>query len=310
MPRLIAALRLSVLTLSAMALLAPSAAAQQLWFAQNDDTTYGSFAVGWPASVLGFRFTAPGNATITGAQVFTGNTAPSPHTLELRAHDGITGLPGALLGPAGTWTTLHTRCWQGPTLQPVALTGGQDYWLVWRVTGMFPQHSVSADSATNTLSEVRVSDGNSWHAQATLAAKFRLFSDYPPGFTIQYGTAKPGTYGDPTMGLSGWPAVGNPLDLWLDNCVRRQPAFLLFGSAVFAGIALPIGISWTTVDQAIFIPQTVTQSSPFVGGATLTLMVPNDPWFAGQSVAFQWAILDPVAADGIAHTDAVLAVLL
>ncbi|MEQ1634907.1 MAG: hypothetical protein ABL997_21180 [Planctomycetota bacterium] len=281
--------------------------AQQLWHSQNDNTTWAGYAVGWPASVLAFRFTAPSNANIAAAQVFTGNAAPAPHTLELRTHDTVTGLPGALLGAPGTWTTEHVRCWQGPLLpQTVALTGGQDYWLVWRVTGMFHQHSISADTTPgNVLSEVRISDGNTWHAQATMAAKFRLFTTHAVGVAVPFGTAKPGTYGDPTIGSTTWPAIGSTLDLWLDNAVRRQPAILFLGSPIPTGIAIPgIGTTWTTADVSWFV-LTSTQSSPFVGGATLSLTVPDDPGLVNVPFAFQWAILDPLAADGIAHTAAI-----
>ncbi|MGE3173812.1 MAG: hypothetical protein AB7O97_14395 [Planctomycetota bacterium] len=284
--------------------LAAAAPAQQLWLAQNDDTSYGNLAVGWPASVLAFRFTAPTTDVVAAAQVFTGNAAPAPHTLELRDHDAVTGLPGTLLGPAGGWTTVHARCWQGAVLpQPVVLVGGQDYWLVWRTSGMFHQHSVSADAPGNTLGEVRISDGVTWHAQATLAGKFRLFTPYAAGSTQPFGVAKPGQYGAPAIGCSSWPALGSPLDLWLDDAARRQPALLLIGAPVPAGIPLPFGTSWTTADLAFFT-LTNTHSSPFVGGATLSLPVPNDPGFAGVTLGFQWGVLDPLAADGIAHSAA------
>lgn len=293
------------------ALFAPSVTSQQVWLAQNDNTTYANFAVGWPAAVLAFRFTAPSNGTVAAAQVFTGNAAPSPHTLELRAHDATTGLPGALLGSPGTWTTLHARCWQGCTLPTnVTLTGGQDYWLVWRVTGMFHQHSVSNDlTPGNVITEVRVSDGNTWHAQAFLAAKFRLFQPYQAGTATPFGVAKPGTYGDPQIGASPWPALGSPLDVWLDNAVRRQPAFLVIGIPIPSGIPIPgIGTTYTTADMSLFVV-TNTQSSPISGGATITLPVPNDPGLAFVPVGFQWGIFDPLAQDGIAHTAGVEVVL-
>lgn len=301
----------SALIAIATALAGPRpAGAQQLLLASNDNTSYGSYAVGWPASVIAFRFTAPPGATIAAAQVFTGNTAPSPHTLELRDHDASTGLPGTLLGPAAGWTTFHARCWQGAAFaQPLALTAGQDYWLVWRVTGMFPQHSVSADgNPANVLVETRISDGNTWHAQAFVPGKFRLFAPYAAGSTLAFGTAKPGTHGNPTIGLSGWPAVGSVIDVWLDDAVRRQTAVLLVGQPVGAGIVFPFGTSWTTADVALFTT-TVTQTSPFVGGACWSFYVPNVAAAVGFPLTFQWGILDPLALDGIAHTAAVMALL-
>lgn len=293
------------------ALLAVPSSAQQVWLAQNDNPTYTNLAVGWPAAVLAFRFTAPSTGIVSAAQVFTGNAAPSPHTLEVRDHDTTTGLPGTLLGAPGTWTTLHARCWQGCTLPtPVVLNGGQDYWLVWRVTGMFHQHSVSNDlTPGNLLSEVRVSDGNSYFAQTSLAAKFRLFQPYAAGTATPFGTAKPGTYGNPQIGVSPWPALGSPLDVWLDGAVRRQPAFLVIGTPIPPGIPIPgIGTTYTTADMSMFV-LTNTQSSPISGGATITLPVPNDPGIAFVPVGFQWGVLDPLALDGIAHTAAVEVVL-
>lgn len=296
----------ALLALAALFVLDTTARAQQLWLAQNDNVSYGNLAVGWPAAVMAFRFTAPSNETIVAAQVFTGNAAPAPHTLEVRTHDPLTGLPGALIGGLGSWTTEHVRCWQGAVLaQPAAVNAGQDYWLVWRVTGMFHQHSVSADATPgNVLSEVRISDGNTWHGQATLAAKFRLFRGAAAGQTFAFGTPKPGTHGAPTIGMTGWPALGSPIDLWLDNAVRRQPVLLLLGDPVSAGIPLTIGTLWTTIHQS-FLTATVTESSPFVGGVSMTLQIPNDPALSGVVAAFQWGIADPLAADGIAHTAAV-----
>jgi hypothetical protein len=289
---------------------AAAAPAQQLSFARNDNTSYGSYAVGWPASVIAFRFTAPAPMAVAAAQVFTGNTAPAPHTLELRDHDLGTGLPGALLGAAGGWTTTHARCWQGPTLpQIVGLAGGQDYWLVWRVTGMFPQHSVAADgNPANVPVETRISDGNSWHGQAMLPGKFRLFAPYPAGATFAFGSAQAGTHGNPSIGISGWPAVGSAIDVWLDDAVRRQPAVLLVGLPAPAGIVFPFGTSWTTAEVALFTT-TVTQSSPFVGGATWSFFVPDVPAAVGFPLTFQWGVVDPLAASGIAHTGAVTALL-
>jgi len=286
-----------------------SSRAQQLWHSQNDNNTYGNLAVGWPAAVLGFRFTAPSAATVTAAQVFTGNSTPDLHTLELRVHDPVTGLPGALLGPAGSWNLQHTRSFQGPLFpQPIALQGGQDYWLVWRVLGMFPQHSVAADSPSNTLSEVRINDGTSWFAVANLAAKFRLFTQHAYGTSSTLGVGKPGQYGIPSIAASAWPAVGSPLDITIDNCARRQPSLLLLGLPIPSGIPIGIGTLYTTADTSLFLT-TNLQSNPSSGGAAVTFFVPNDPGLANVPIAFQWAVVDPLAQDSLSHTPGLQVVL-
>lgn len=286
-----------------------TASAQQLWHSQNDNNTYSNLAVGWPAAVLGFRFTAPSSAVVEAAQIFTGNSTASTQTLELRAHDPVTGLPGALLGPAGSFLLQHTRSFQGAFFpQPIALSGAQDYWLVWRVTGMFPQHSVAADSPSNTLSEVRVNDGTSWFAVSNLAAKFRLFTQHAYGTSTTLGTGKPGQYGIPTIAASPWPAVGAPLDLTIDNCARRQPSLLLLGLPIPSGIPIGIGTLYTTADTSLFV-QTNLQTNPSNGGQAVTFFVPNDPGLANVPIAFQWAVVDPLAADGLSHTAGLQVVL-
>ena len=298
--------------LAALTVLA-AAPAQQLFFARNDDTTYGPYAVGWPAAVLAFKFTATANQTIAAAEVFTGNQPPAAHSVEIRAHDPVTGNPGVLIGQLGTWQTLQTRCWQGAFLaQPAPISAGQDYWLVWRVSGMFHQHSVSADgNPANVLVDVAVSDGSSWFAHTQLAAKFRLFAPYAAGTIATFGTAKPGQYGPPQIGLSGWPALGSRFDVWLDNAARRQPAFLAIGQPIPGGIPLGFATSYTTADALLFLT-TVLQNgvaSPLVGGLSFTFVVPNLPSATGFPLTFQWAVFDPLAPDSLSHTGAATATL-
>jgi hypothetical protein len=177
-----------------LAALCATVSAQQLVYSQNDNTTYNNSAVGWPSSVIAFRFTSTTTQVLDAAQVFTGNQTPAPHSVEIRTRNTTTGLPDQLVGQPGAWTSVHARSWQGAQFaQPAVLNANTDYFLVWRVQGMFPQHSVSADNLpTNVLTEVRYSDGSTWHAMAMAAAKFRLFAPYAAGTTNAFGTSKPG----------------------------------------------------------------------------------------------------------------------
>jgi hypothetical protein len=288
---------------------ATAAPAQQLAFALNDNPSYGSYAVGWPASVIAFRFTAT-VPTVVAAQIFTGNQTPAAHTLEVRTRNLTSGLPDQLVGAPGTWTTTHTRCWQGAVFtQPAALTVGDDYFLVWRVQGMFHQHSVSADTEpSNVLVETRVSDGGTWHGQALLPGKFRLFAPYVAGTTSAYGTGKPGIYGVPTIGLQGWPAVGSPVDVWLGDAVRNQIAVLVLGTPIPAGV--PVGFATLYVTPDLLLTMlTKTHTNPLVGGISYTLVVPNTPAAVGFPLSFQWGAFDVAAADGFSHTAAVTALI-
>ncbi len=284
--------------------------AQQLVFAQNDNLSYSNSAVGWPASVLGFRFTAPTAMVLDAAQVFTGNQPPATHTLEIRTRNATSGLPDQLVGQPGSWQTLHARCWQGARFaQPAVLAGNTDYFLVWRVTGMFHQHSTSnANDPNQVQSEIRVSDGATWHAATSGAAKFRLFAPYAAGNTFAYGTARPGIYGNPQIGLSGWPAIGSPIDVWLDNAARATPALLAIGWPIPGGISFPVADVYVTGDVWLVL-QTWTHTSPLSGALSYTFSVPNTPAANGLPLSFQFGVFDAAAPLGFAHTGAVTAVL-
>jgi hypothetical protein len=117
---------------------------------------------------------------------------------------------------------------------------------------------------TSVLSEIRVSDGNSWHAQTTGPAKFRLYAPAATATSAVVGAGKPGTYGVPTVGFSGWPTVGNPLDIWLDNAARAQPALLLIGWPIPGGIQFPFATVYVTADN-LLVMQTKTHTSPTAG---------------------------------------------
>jgi hypothetical protein len=296
--------RLCLLVLAAASCLP----AQQLLDSRNDNPSYGNYAVGWPSSVIAFRFTASATTALAAAQVFTGNQTPALHSLEIRTRNATTGLPDALVGQAGSWTSTHARCWQGATFaQPAPVTAGQDYFLVWRVQGMFPQHSVSADAEpANVLLEVRYSDGNTWHASGMVPGKFRLFVPFAAGTISAHGAGKAGQYGVPSIGVTGWPAVASPIDVWLDDAARNVLAVLVLGVPIPGGVSL----GWVDVyvTPEILLPfVTKSHTSPFVGGATHTLFVPNDPIWQGFPLSFQWGVFDPMAADGFAHTAAVTA---
>jgi hypothetical protein len=299
----------AVAAVAAFALAAASLPAQQLALAQNDNTTYTNLAVGWPASTLAFRFTA-NEAQYAAAQVFTGNQPPAAHTLEIRTRNPITGAPDQLVGQPGTWQTLHTRSWQGATFaQPANVTIGQDYFLVWRVTGMFHQHSVSSSTEpTNVNVEVQVGDGTNWNNVSQLPGKFRLFRAYTPGTTTTYGTGKAGQYGVPTIALSGWPAVGSPIDVLLDGASRLTPALLVVGTPIPPGVPLGWITVWATPEVLVSLT-TRAQNNPTSGGCDHTFFVPNTAAAIGFPLSFQYAIFDPQAAAGLSHTGGATAVI-
>lgn len=303
-------MRVLPLLVAAALAVAPTLRAQQLTLAVNDTPSYGGYAVGWPASVIGWRFTA--NAPVlAAAQVFTGNAPPATHSLEIRTRNATTGLPDQLVGAAGTWTTTATRCWQGAVFaQPANVTVGVDYFLVWRVQGMFHQDSVSDDNdPANVPVERRVSDGNTWFGVTQLPCKLRLFAPYAAGTTTAYGAGKAGQYGVPTIGLQGWASLGSPLDVWLGDAARNALAVLVLGTPIPSGAPVGFATLWVTPDLLLTATTRTQFTTPLVGGIAHTMAVPNTPAAVGFPLSFQWGVFDAQAADGFSHTAAVTAVI-
>lgn len=290
-----------------LALAAPTAA-QRLALAINDDDTFNpGSAIGWPSSTVAMRFSPTAPFAANAAEVFTGNGTGS-NRLAIWSHDVANDRPMAPLAPAASWSMVPARCWQGAAFAtPIQLLAGTTYWLVWDVVN-FSQNSVSATTVTPNV-DVRVSSngGASWHAAVTWAAKLRVHEFQPTGTLNAYGTAKPGQYGNPTIGVSGWPTVGNPLDVWVDDTAVATPCLLLVGTPT--NLPLPIGTAW--VDPAVtYFLRTLYRTTPaFRGSATHTFRVPNHPAAVGLPLSFQWGVLDPAAVDGLSHTAAVTALL-
>ncbi|MBL8899074.1 MAG: hypothetical protein JNM84_15650 [Planctomycetes bacterium] len=299
--------------LFAAALAAP-ASAQRLAYAVNDDGLLnGSLALGWPVAQAAMKGVAPRALQVTAAQVITGESSGAMH-LEIWTHDPALNRPGTSLGATASWNLTRVNCWQGASFaQPVALAAGQEFWLVWWTT-MFCQASFS--SAPANVDYCYSADGGfTWQQSApgvnyTQACKYRLYEAGNVGTTQLYGAGKPGTGGlVPAIGVCGFPAIGNPLDVTLDLAARRAPAILLVGSQWNA----PLGPAGTLlvipVGQIPVTTGSIFSPAPLSGAATLSFAVPFDPTLRGAPVALQWWILDAGAVESLAHSDGALVTL-
>jgi hypothetical protein len=281
---------------------------QSLCHAVNDDDQYDtSIALGFPVAQAGFKGVAAGNLAVVAAEVFTGESSGTMR-LAIWSHDPANNRPLALLGTAGSWTMTRVNCWQGAVLgQPVQLTQGQHFWLVWDTT-MFCQASFSTAPA-NVDYCYSANGGASWQQQAPgvpyrQPAKYRLYCAGTSGSVALYGTGKAGTGAlVPAAGVTGWPAPGNPIDVTLDLAARRVPALLLVGPRQ----ALNVGVGTALVFPPIVVLPVVTGSiftpAPIAGFAGVTLRIPPDASLRGVKVGFQWWVVDAGAMDGLSHSD-------
>lgn len=308
-------MRLRVLRAACTALLACLGAgplgAQRLAHAANDDGLLeGSTALGFPVAQAAMKGVAPRALLVTAAEVLTGESSGSMR-LEIWTHDPVLNRPGTSLGASASWSMTRVNCWQGAGFpQPVALAAGQEFWVVWWTT-MFCQASFS--TAAPNLDYCYSADGGfTWQQQASgvnwsRACKYRLYEAGNVGTVQLYGAGKPGTGGlVPAIGVCGYPAIGNPLDLTLDLAARRVPAVLLVGTAWNA----PLGPLGTLLVQPVAeLPATtasIFSPAPLAGAATLGVLVPFDPTLRGAQVALQWWVLDAGAIESLSHSEGAL----
>lgn len=286
-------------------------AAQHLALAVNDDGLLEeSVALGWPVAQAAFKGVAPRALQVVAGEVLTGESSGAMH-LEIWTHDPVGNRPGVALGASANWNLTRVNCWQGERFgQPVALAAGQEFWLVWWTT-MFCQASFSTAPANGEYC-FSADGGFSWQQSApgvnyARSCKFRLYEAGSVGTIATYGTGKPGSGGlVPTIGVCGYPALGNPLDLTLDLAARRAPAVLLVGTQT----NLPLGSTGTLLVQPLVqFPLTtgsIFSPAPLAGAATLAVRIPLDPTLRGAPVALQWWVLDAAAVDGLSHSDGAL----
>ncbi|MCY3001624.1 MAG: hypothetical protein NTV21_07460 [Planctomycetota bacterium] len=198
----------SLAALVALALFAPRVPAQSTCHSLNDTATFLN-TVSTGNAWFAIRVDLPASTTVTRIELFTGEVT-ALHQIDLWIHDVSTGKPLALLG-SGPFPIAPTNAWQGANLAaPVALTGGQTYWIVWRAalgaqasldlvgTSPGPLWTISVDSGTTWFTPVQSND-RQW--------KYRLVGSCvtPPTSYCTAGTTTNGC--NATLASTGIPSA-------------------------------------------------------------------------------------------------------
>lgn len=146
--------------LLAVVVLAALSRAQSICHSLNDTGTFLN-TVSTGNAFFAIRVDLPASTTVSRVELFTGEVT-ALHQVDLWSHDTSTGKPLALLG-SGPFPIAPTNAWQGADLAtPVALTGGQTYWIVWRAA-LGAQASLDLVGASpGPLWTISVDGGTTW----------------------------------------------------------------------------------------------------------------------------------------------------
>jgi len=288
------------------ALSVPVAAQQQCDSRNDDGTLVNNVTTGGPNLLLGMRLVAQSAFTVAAVQVETG-LQTGPGTMAIWSHDAVNDRPGSNVSGDGSYAQCPVIAWQGAVLPtPVSLTQGQVFWVVW---GM-PNGSRTPWS-TNPVGDVpyrgSFDGGATWNGQNNGALpwppkpyKIRLFCPYQTNPIVSVGQGKTGTAGVPVTEVTGWPALGNELDVLLKNAAPASPAVLAVGTP--GQFQIP-GLADIYVTPVLTVAVTTSGTAGRgSGNAGLPLLIPRTG-ARGFPLALQWFVLDTQALNGLAHTD-------
>jgi len=137
--------------------------------------------------------------------------------------------------------------------------------------------------------------------RVVLAQDFRHSGCFAKAGAQAYGNAKPGTNGLPTWGTASRPLLGTQVHLRIENGLPGAFPIGLVGLAP-TSVVLP-GLGTLLVDPNAGL--TTMMLSPFDASRTsdTPFPIPNDPTLGGLPLHWQAAFVDPLAAQGIAHTN-------
>ncbi|HEX5054201.1 MAG TPA: hypothetical protein VFZ65_20650 [Planctomycetota bacterium] len=287
------------LLLAAALLLPPLTAQAQIAHADFDNLIYDDGqSMGGPNLLLAIRTQAPASFVATRVEVFTGERT-GLNTIALWSHDAANNQPLAPLG-AGTWQMGQLNGWQGaPLAAPVALTAGQDIWVVWGCQDS-SQASIQGSGPGAQPYRGSFNGGASWNGPyQSLQWKFRIWSG-PAGHYESYGAGCNGTAGVPRLGWAGLPLAGASFDLLLDRAVANTISLLTLGDSDTNANGLPLPFSLQPLGApgcSLLSSSTVTVASlvDAAGQAALTVSLPPDPSLVGFRFYDQWFCFDAAA---------------
>ncbi|MCA8953621.1 MAG: hypothetical protein KDE27_29180 [Planctomycetes bacterium] len=257
-----------------------------------------SRSMGGPNLLLAIQLTMPVSAVVTRAEIFTGERS-GLNTLAIWTHDPNTNAPGTQLG-IGSWEMTSNNSWQGaPIANPVPLSTGQTFWLVWG-----PQNAAQASSeGTGAGAQPyrgSFNGGASWNGPfMSVQWKFRLWAG-PAGHYEIFGSGCSGSSGVPRLAWDDLPTAGSSFDLLLDNGPLSGSALLGFGLSNTSYLGNPLPYSLSGLGGGACEILAAPESTVFVltdpsGSASYPTAFPANPALAGVTFYNQFFCLDAAA---------------
>lgn len=295
--RRVSLLLVAVLVLPLGAQVGPSSICQAN---SNNNNYLSGGSMGGPNLWLAIQITAASTYTATRIEFFTGNST-GLNSVSLWTHDAVTNTPQAMLGQ-GSWMMAWNRTWQGANLtQPVTLTQGQTYWLMWApINGA--QSSIETNSGGSLLYRGSFNNGGTWNGPFMGPQwKLRIYCGAPGHYEV-FGTGCAGvTRTIPRLGFWGIPTVGASSQILLTGGVPNDFALLVVGDSNTASGPNPLPFDLGALGapgcllRAAPVATVFTPTDAVTGEAVLSLAIPPNGALAGLRFYNQWFVHDAAA---------------
>lgn len=289
--------------LVALALLPTSSVfAQGICWQENGGPAFHDPVFMGPAGITSVRVVATFDFTVTGAEVFSGET-PGAANIALFTDDPVAAKPAAKFAQAD-FSIGAALGFQGADFHaPIAIDAGDVFWIGWSLPFTAQAPVEPPKQAVGQFYRTSLDGGASWLGPfqfATSHFKFRLRGPCGPcaGFTDVSGPGCNGVGGVPELVGGGCPGASHAVSLRVAFGPSSAASLLTIGLGTTSGPVVPL----CSIHNLPLAPLSI----PFVldpqGGAVLVAVLP--PSILPGDLYLQCLIADSAMFSGISATPA------
>lgn len=276
--------------------------AQNVCWQENGGPDFNDGVFMGPSGITAVRVVATFALTVTGAEVFSGET-PGGAKVALYADDPANAKPAAKIAEAD-FSLGSTLGFQGADFHaPIVISAGQVIWVAWSLPFTSQAPVEPTKPAVGPFYRTSLDGGASWLGPfqfATSHFKFRLRGPCGPcsGFTTVSGAGCNGVGGVPQLWGGGCPSPSHAVSLRIAFGPSSAPVLLTFGFGTTTSPVVPL----CAIHNLPLAPLSIPFFLDPQGNASLVGILPSS--ITPTDLYLQCLIADAAMFSGISATNA------